>query len=247
MVIGFVYREFRYMRQDDPEISASDAQQLKRWSIFVDKWKIAAKMGDVTVMGDINLDFLKWGNPCPRVAKMVEKMKNEIETLGFQQIVENFTRTWNDQPDATLDHIWINRIERVIYHRNVTRASSDHNLLVLSVRTKDRIEDRHDIVCRNRQKWDPKVYREKIEEIEWEDYYQIEDVDRLCDIFEEKVGKILNELAPITVTQMRKKYRKWVSEEVREEMKIRDRRERKLGDQEEVKTGRSTARKEISV
>ena len=227
MVLGCVYREHRFMRQDEPEFSASDAQQLKRWCIFVEKWKLAAKMGDCTVIGDINLDFLKWGNPNPRISKMVEKVKNEIEILGFQQIVDKFTRTWNEQPDSVLDHIWINRLEKVIYFRNITRTCSDHNLLVLSLRTKDRIDDRHEIVSRNRQKLNLEEYREKIAKIEWGDYYEIEDVDRLNEMFEEKVGKILNEVAPVHVTQKRKNYKKWVNPEVKEEMKDRDREREK--------------------
>ena len=37
MLLGAVYRKHRYLLQDDPTISASDQQQLVRWSKFVDK------------------------------------------------------------------------------------------------------------------------------------------------------------------------------------------------------------------
>ena len=66
-------------------------------------------------MGDVNLDFIKWINPEPGVAKMVEKVKNEIETLGFQQMIHGTTRTWKDQPDSNLDHVWMNNPGRLIF------------------------------------------------------------------------------------------------------------------------------------
>ena len=34
---------------------------------------------------------------------MVNGVKNEIETLGFCQLIKNFTRSWNMQPDSLVD------------------------------------------------------------------------------------------------------------------------------------------------
>ena len=63
MIIGGVYREHQYILQDNQNDSDSDANQLIRWSIFVQKWRAAARNHDVTVIGDFNLDFLHWGAP----------------------------------------------------------------------------------------------------------------------------------------------------------------------------------------
>ena len=89
-------------------IQDRDANQLARWNLFINSWKAASRISDVTVIGDLNLDFQRWGAPSIRVEKMVDKVKTDIETLGFHQIVEEVTRSWPDQPDSLLDHIWMN-------------------------------------------------------------------------------------------------------------------------------------------
>ena len=53
IIIGCIYREFRYVLHPDSNESASDDKQLERWNIFISKWKDAEKMGDVMVIGDI--------------------------------------------------------------------------------------------------------------------------------------------------------------------------------------------------
>ena len=94
MIIGAIYREFRYIHLNLSDDSASEQQQLSRWNMIIEKWKAAARMGDVTVIGDLNIDFRKWGSPDPRVEKLVDRVKLEVETLGFLQMVEGMTRSW---------------------------------------------------------------------------------------------------------------------------------------------------------
>ena len=48
------------------------------------------------VVGDMNLDFLKWGTPEQAHEHMVTDTKDNIETLGYMQIVEGATRFWKD-------------------------------------------------------------------------------------------------------------------------------------------------------
>ena len=57
---------------------------------------------------------------------------------------------------------WMNNPGRVIYYRNIERAFSYHNLIIVSFRTKGRIEDKHEVVKRERRKFDTKRYREEI-------------------------------------------------------------------------------------
>ena len=151
MLVGAIYREHRYLLQDDPGISASDHQQFLRWSKYIEKWKQSVKHGDVTVIGDTNLDFLRWGNPAQRQVKMVDKVKEEIEILGFHQMVSGVTRVWKDQPESLLDQIWMNAPNHLVYYRNVIRAFSDHNMIVMSFKTKETVQDKHEMVSRDKE------------------------------------------------------------------------------------------------
>ena len=61
MVVAGIYREHQFLNKEKPNPSGTDQEQLRRWNIFLDKWRKAARGQDVTVTGDTNLDFLKWG------------------------------------------------------------------------------------------------------------------------------------------------------------------------------------------
>ena len=57
-----LYREWQYMGQAD-NISRSIPQQMARWLIFLDQWERALESGkEVIVMGDTNLDHLKFND-----------------------------------------------------------------------------------------------------------------------------------------------------------------------------------------
>ena len=93
MKVGGIYREHRLMLQPKPNVTKTDQAQLERWNIFLQSWKKAAKTKMCLLIGDTNLDYKKWQCPDRAHAKMVEKTKLEIESLGFVQIIKNITRT----------------------------------------------------------------------------------------------------------------------------------------------------------
>ena len=122
MTLGCIYREHQFIHLDFPDDSGTDENQLIRWNIFITQWKAATVNSDVVVVGDTNLDFLRWGAPSKKVENMVENTKAEIETLGYHQMVTGVTRTWPDQPDSCLDQIWTNSPARLIYFKNIKHA-----------------------------------------------------------------------------------------------------------------------------
>ena len=201
MLIGSIYREHQFLYQHDPNLSGSPQQQNARWFKFVDKWKAAARQGDVIVLGDVNLDYFKWGCPDNSHKRMVDKVKEEVETLGFNLIVQGFTRTWPGVPDSLVDHCWMNSQNRLIYYRNIVRSFSDHNLLIVSFRTKNKNMDKHDIVKRERKGLDLLLYKNEIAKIDWTELYAASDIDKINSIFEEKVLGVLDAMAPVKAFQ----------------------------------------------
>ena len=65
-------------------------------------------------------------------------------------------------------------------------------------------------------------YSERIGNLNWDGFFKSQDIDVINDMFETKINSVLNDMAPIRVTQRRKNVRKWVSQECKEEMKMRD-------------------------
>ena len=222
VLLGAIYREHQQIFQPQPNDSHLPARQKERWYTFVDSWKKAAFKSEVIVLGDTNLDYVKWADPDQGHFNMVNRVKEEIETLGFQQVIQGITRSWPGQPYSLVDQCWMNEPSRLIYTRNLVRTFSDHNLIVVCFRTRSRIEDRHEYIKRQRNKMDPEHYKREIAEIDWTELFESNDVEVVNSIFEEKILKILKKLAPLKKFQKRKQSRNWVSEKMKEEMRLRD-------------------------
>ena len=78
------------------------------------------------------------------------------------------------------------------------------------------------ILCRDRKNFDLKQYQTQIGQIDWSDLYRSDNIDVINNIFEENLRAILDRMAPIKVTQQRRKFRSWVSQETKLEMMKRD-------------------------
>ena len=63
-------------------------------------------------------------------------LKDRIEILNFTQIIQNITRSWRNQADSLLDHIWVGDLNKVIKHWNKVRNFSDHHHIGLTLRVK---------------------------------------------------------------------------------------------------------------
>ena len=172
--------------------------------------------------GDTNLDFLKWSQPDPVLQSMVDRVKIEIETLGFHQLIPGATRTWPNQPDSNLDQLWMNTPERLVTFKNQDRAFSDHNMIMATFRTKNRVQNIHDYTMRQRKNFDLDQYKRDLASIDWTEFDNTEDLDVLNDIFEKNLLKVLETAAPLKTFQRRRNFRNWVSPEMKQHMENND-------------------------
>ena len=223
LVIGGVYREFHHLLQKQPNNTDDWELQLDRWKRTVDSWRKASKDAKCVLIGDLNINYLNWDLPNYRLKKLVQKVKDEIETLGFAQLIKTITRAWPGQPSSLVDHLWTNAPDSVMSTNNAVRASSDHNVISAILRTKDRREHVHDTRRRNMKNFNLSRYRGKIENIDWKDLYESKNINIVNDIFVHKVGTILDEEAPLKNFQFRKNYINWLSPELKLQMELRDR------------------------
>ena len=66
LLIAAVYREQTILGLPAPNISNHPHLQTSRWKKLVKQWKDASRNHEVYVIGDMNLDFLRWHNPPPQ-------------------------------------------------------------------------------------------------------------------------------------------------------------------------------------
>ena len=73
MRVGGVYREHRLLLQPQPNLTVSPMAQNIRWNQIINSWKLASRDVMCTLVGDTNLDYLKWGHPEDSHRRMVER------------------------------------------------------------------------------------------------------------------------------------------------------------------------------
>ena len=120
VMIGGVYREHRLLKQANRLNSELPEKQLSRWKKIAKQWKSAEKNTVCTVIGDTNIDFMKWNDPDRGMKDLTNIMKDEVETMGFVQMVEKPTRFWLQTADFLVDQIWSNRVDRISEVVNIT-------------------------------------------------------------------------------------------------------------------------------
>ena len=135
-------------------------------------------------------------------------------------MIQGVTRTWKDQPDSNLDHCWMNNPGRLVYFRNLERAFSDHNMILIQIRTKNNLNDRQEIITRDRKNYDKDDYKRRIAQLDWSEFHRSENLDIKN---ERNILSVLDEIAPVKTIQKRNKFRNWLSDGMKDEMKNRSR------------------------
>ena len=139
LIIGGLYRQHQLLGQSSNDFTRAQLldRQTTRWRKLVNRWKQISRNNNCIVIGDTNLDHLRWHDPEGHLVPMVEEIKDNIETSGFTQLISGHTRTWRNQADSCLDQIWSNCTQKTIRTFNETRGSSDHNVVGIDISTRD--------------------------------------------------------------------------------------------------------------
>ena len=146
---------------------------------------------------------------------MVEELKEEIETEGFEKIIRGHRRTWKDQADSLLDQVWSNCQERTIKTMNETRGSSDHNVVGVVVSLRDIKASGFNIVKRTWKNFNRERCIESLKNQDWESILQELDVNVANSRLEDQLCEVFNIEAPIKTVQARTKFNNWISIETK--------------------------------
>ena len=136
LLLGAIYREQTVTGIPTPNNMAEVGQKVDRWRQILRQWTEVGNRNDTYVVGDTNLDFHRWDTPSQVCSQMVEDTKNEVETIGFHQLINETTSSWRGQRDSCLDQVWTNVPETSISTFVHTRGSSDHCVVGVNIRVK---------------------------------------------------------------------------------------------------------------
>ena len=86
------------------------------------------------LLGDLNLDILKWGRETGLKAKLISEVNSNVVTEGFAQLIDSPTWFQYNKRPACLDQIWSNNVARIAQIQNKSWVRSDHNLIMVEIR-----------------------------------------------------------------------------------------------------------------
>ena len=223
LLIGGVYRDHYHIRQEMAINNTREPEQQNlRWKKFIRQWTSASNSGNCLVIGDTNVDVMKWEEPDQEMEEMTNQLKEEIITRNFHQIIQGLTRFWPGVRPSLIDQIWVNDISRISNISNVTRGTADHNVIGVTYRLKGDITKKHETIGRDRRKFSEDEFKRRVSLINWNDVFEEVNVNVATHIFETKLLEVLNELAPMQKYQPRNKRSDWISNETKSLMTRRD-------------------------
>ena len=220
-LIGGIYREFTQLHDGAPPNSGDMTSQIARWKQFIQQWKQAAEIDSCWIIGDLNVDVMKWNEPNYENEELVNLIKDDIETENFSQLIKKPTRFWTGT-QSLLDHIWTNSPEKMLSIKNTDRAASDHNVISVKIRTKGSDRSQNEIKIRDKKNFDAKNFKNEVSMIDWTELYKMEDLNLANDFFSTKIATILEKMAPMKKIQIRNKITPWVTSATKNLMGERD-------------------------
>ena len=230
IIVGNVYREWQHMGQGSNNSTGSVAEQLQRWLTFVEMWEKVLKEGkEVMVLGDINLDFLKWtrrnlpaNDSSVRLKQLNELIFSRIFPLGVSQLVTTATRVSPADPPSGLDHIYTNRPDKCSDVQAELNGGSDHKVLKITRFSKAHVRSARYVRKRSYKNFCPDKFSEAVKQISWFELYMCDSPTQAADILTKKLSDILDTLAPVKTIQIRTKYAAWLSDTTKELLKFRN-------------------------
>ena len=168
-------------------------------TFFINQWKAADNCGSTLVIGDTNMDMLKWTEP----EQLLENIY--ISTRNFFQVIKGTSRFWTGKQPSLLDQCWGNSPGKIFNVKNFIRGTADHNMITVSYRLSGSICSKMEMKGRDRRGFEEEEFRRNMRLVNWAPVFSCTNVDVANFKFENRFVEILEKLAPMRKTQARRR------------------------------------------
>ena len=209
--------------------------QKSNLEAFVSQWETAAEHGnsqevnEVHICGDMNLDSLegRWLQPDYNLVSLSRIVFNYCNMNNFHQLVKEPTRIqFNSVQNITniscLDHIYTNARYRCSPIRVIPCGTSDHDLISYTRYSKEPKGAAKTIRKRSYKNFKLDKFLADLGQVNWDVVLCCEDLDLATDMFTRKFRHVLNMHAPWIISQQRKSFCPWITEDTKKLMGQRD-------------------------
>lgn len=182
--------------------------------------KVCDEGKNVFILGDLNINW--FSKNCP----LYKRLNFMTSVCHLSQIVNQATRFTvskdSFQTSTCIDHIFTNVPELCSQAVSMAVGCSDHNLIAVSKKAKLPKSGARIILRRSFQRFNPDLFLNDINNLQWSDVCEQQDVNIALNTFMYKLMQVVNKHAPIRKKTIRSSSAPWVDNELRSLMLQRD-------------------------
>jgi len=175
---------------------------------------VTEEQREVVLMGDLNVNFLKKSDN--------NDIKELFSLYGFKQLIKKPTRISKDTK-SLIDIIATNNQATITATNVFPMSIADHDMIGCVRKINNGKFTPKVITCRNYSKYNPDEMNRDFENTNWNILYEIQDVNKAVNFFNDQVKTIFDKHAPITVKTVRGKPCQWLTTDLKKQMSDRDR------------------------
>ena len=239
----FMYREWKKWKtvgEGGPDEGSSPGAQALRWREWLVKREpVFNSRREVWLLGDINIDISK--QPAFGTQRLLDDVKTYLSDKGWIQLIKEPTRheqTVTGEKESMLDLIFTNMPEKVLRSGTVMCSGSDHSLIWMHRATKAKTKGPKKTMKRSFKNYCASDLKLAAEMTDWgtdekeirctEGYLNEQEVkertleDRATKL-EKNIRECMETVAPMKIVSLKKKKAGWISDEILEQRRYRER------------------------
>ena len=202
-----MYREFNSLTGKGQMTQKEQIDRIKILQIQVEK---ASKEGLILLIGDLNIDLVKWEKPQYYLKNVAQEYQTLIGECGLEVIDfgVTFSRPCKKEfIESALDHALVNKPASIKNYFKTLIDYSDHNMICVDLKTN--IPKLKDINSTSRDlrkiRNNPQYFKNRLSAVEWEIFINMKDVDEMEEFWTSRINECLDSTAPFKARKNRKK------------------------------------------
>ena len=169
---------------------------------------------NVFVIGDMNVNYQN------KASQMYKKLHFFSQSNGLTQYISNTTR--NTDKSKSLIDLALTNSRFINSAGTLNHYISDHQpIYVVHKKSRD-VRGSAEFMGRSYRNYNRQNFKDKLQELEWVDYFKINDPEEAWEFIKGRVDKILDDICPLRSFHIKNYRPDWMTNELIEQIKDRD-------------------------
>ena len=168
---------------------------------------------ETIILGDLNVNFL--------VKNDHKDIKNIFNVQSFDQIIQKPTRV-TENTSSLIDVVFTNQPKQISNQDVFALSLSDHDCVGCIRKVNNARYEPKTITCRNYSNYNPANLCNKLEEVDWFDFYNSRCPNKAWQLMKDILYKSFAEEAPFIRKRVKGRYCPWLTADIKIHMNERD-------------------------